>query len=457
MSESSSKLLATLFAENRVYSVRELNERIRDVLELEFFAVHVQGEVSNFKRHTSGHWYFTLKDADAQLRGVFFKQWNRLLRFEPRNGLEVRVRGRINVYEPRGEYQIVVETMEPVGVGTLQLAFEQQVNRLSAEGLFDESRKRSLVAFPHCVGIVTSPVGAALHDVLQILERRNPAVNVLFVPVRVQGNGAAGEIADAIRLLNKYSKQNGAAVDTIIIGRGGGSMEDLWAFNEEQVARAIFNSEIPVVSAIGHETDFTIADFVADLRAPTPSAAAELVAADTGRLFNQVAELQQQLARAFDYYLLCRRKRLRNLTESRAFQRTAQMVLSLSQRCRELEARSLTALNERLRLRQWYLSDLQRRLSSTDFRAPIRANQIQLDTLTQRLERSIQKRLERKGGQLAVTASKLDALSPLAVLGRGYALVKDQEGKLVTQATFTSRGQILKIRFEDGETNCQVI
>jgi exodeoxyribonuclease VII large subunit len=417
MSESSSKLLATLFAENRVYSVRELNERIRDVLELEFFAVHVQGEVSNFKRHTSGHWYFTLKDADAQLRGVFFKQWNRLLRFEPRNGLEVRVRGRINVYEPRGEYQIVVETMEPVGVGTLQLAFEQQVNRLSAEGLFDESRKRSLVAFPHCVGIVTSPVGAALHDVLQILERRNPAVNVLFVPVRVQGNGAAGEIADAIRLLNKYSKQNGAAVDTIIIGRGGGSMEDLWAFNEEQVARAIFNSEIPVVSAIGHETDFTIADFVADLRAPTPSAAAELVAADTGRLFNQVAELQQQLARAFDYYLLCRRKRLRNLTESRAFQRTAQMVLSLSQRCRELEARSLTALNERLRLRQWYLSDLQRRLSSTDFRAPIRANQIQLDTLTQRLERSIQKRLERKGGQLAVTASKLDALSPLAVLG----------------------------------------
>jgi exodeoxyribonuclease VII large subunit len=457
MNESSSKLLATLFAENRVYAVSELNGCIRDLLELEFFAVHVQGEISNYKRHTSGHWYFTLKDAEGQLRGVFFKQWNRLMRFEPKNGLEVRVRGRVSVYEPRGEYQIVVETMEPVGIGTLQLAFEQQVKRLSAEGLFDEARKRSLSAFPHCVGIITSPVGAALRDMLQILERRNRAVNILLVPVRVQGNGAAGEIADAIRLLNKYAKQNERTVDTIILGRGGGSIEDLWAFNEEQVAHAIFNSEIPIISAVGHETDFTIADFVADLRAPTPSAAAELAATDTAMLRNQVTELQQQLMRTLGYYLLHRRTGLRNLTDSQAFLNAAQTILSLSQQCRGLEERGRVALKDKFRLASWHLLDLQRRLTATDFRAPIKANQTQLFTVLQRLERAIQTRLERNDAQLTVASSKLNALSPLAVLGRGYTLVKDADGKLVKRASTTKRGQILNIRFEDGETSCQVI
>ncbi|MBI3422630.1 MAG: exodeoxyribonuclease VII large subunit [Acidobacteria bacterium] len=457
MHESSSKLLATLFAESRVYTVSELNEGIKEVLESEFFTLHVQGEISNYKRHTSGHWYFTLKDAHSQLRAVFFRQWNRLLRFEPENGLEVRLRGRLSVYEPRGEYQIVVETVEPVGVGTLQLAFQQQVKRLSADGLFDEARKRSLPAYPRCIGIVTSPVGAVLRDMLQILLRRNPAINILIAPVRVQGNGAAGEIADAIRLLNRYAKQRGNQLDVIIVGRGGGSMEDLWAFNEEQVARAIFSSELPVVSAVGHETDYTIADFVADLRAPTPSAAAELVAVEASALIARFEALQENLRRATIYYLLRRRQQLRNLTESRGFTDAAQLVIDFAVRRRELEERAASALKENFRRAVWRLLDLQRRLSATDFRAPILLHQTKLVSLTQRLERALQRRVEREARKLAIAASKLDTLSPLSVLGRGYVLVKDDSGKLVTRAAQLSSSQNLKLRFEDGEAACQVV
>lgn len=457
MHESSSKLLATLFAESRVYSVSELNESIKEVLESEFFTLHVQGEISNYKRHTSGHWYFTLKDADSQLRAVFFRQWNRLLRFEPENGLEVRVRGRLSVYEPRGDYQIVVETVEPVGVGTLQLAFQQQVKRLSTEGLFDAARKRPLPSFPRCIGIVTSPVGAALRDMLQILQRRNPSINILIAPVRVQGNGAAGEIADAIRLLNKHAKKTGNQLDVLIIGRGGGSMEDLWAFNEEQVARAIFASEIPIISAIGHESDYTIADFVADLRAPTPSAAAELVAAESSALIARIAVLNDKLRRAMIYYCMRRRHQLSSLTDSRGFTDTARLVLDLAARRRALEDRAATALNENFRRAKWRLLDVQRRLSATDFRAPILVNRTKLNALLQRLEHAWQRRVEREARKLAIAASKLDALSPLSVLGRGYALVKDESGRLVTRAAQLRPGQSVVVRFEDGETACRVV
>jgi exodeoxyribonuclease VII large subunit len=457
MQESSSKLLATLFAENKLFSVSELNERIKEVLEIEFFALNVQGEVSNYKRHTSGHWYFTLKDSNSQLRAVFFRQWNRLMRFEPENGLEVRIRGRLSVYEPRGEYQVIVETLEPVGIGTLQLAFEQQIKRFSAEGLFDVTRKRSLPAFPRRIGIITSPVGAVLRDILQVLKRRNPAINIVIAPVRVQGNGAAGEIADAIRLLNKHAKQKSYEIDVIIVGRGGGSIEDLWVFNEEQVARAIYSSEIPIVSAVGHETDFTVADFVADLRAPTPSVAAELVAADAGILSSRIADLQQHLHRAAFYYLFRRRTELRNLTESRGFVETGQAVIHLSTKCRELESRTAAGLQNCLRLASWRLQELQRRLITTDFRAAGFVNQARLITLSNALKQALQKRLEWESRRLAVESGKLNMLSPLAVLGRGYALVKDETGRLVTQAASLTERQNLKLRFADGEADCRVI
>jgi exodeoxyribonuclease VII large subunit len=455
MSDSSSKLLAALFAERRVLTVTEVTEQIKDTLESEYFALHVQGEVSNYKRHQSGHWYFTLKDSHSQLRAVFYRQWNRLMRFEPENGLEVRLRGRLTVYEPRGEYQIVVEVMEPLGVGALQLAFEQQVRRLAAEGLFDETRKRKLPLLPRRVGIVTSPVGAALRDMLHVLERRNRGIDVIIAPVKVQGTGAAREIVDAIRLLNKHAKKPGNEIDVIIVGRGGGSIEDLWAFNEEPVARAIYESEIPVVSAVGHETDYTIADFVADYRAPTPSVAAEIVAAESGDLAARIEYLQNSLTRAMNHSLLMRKSQLRDLIESRGFAEAAKTVLSLSAKCREIERRAAEALRARVRNSGSKLQDARRRLEATDFRSLIAVKSSRLDALDQRLSRAAQRSLEAKGAYLAVAASKLDMLSPLAVLGRGYALVKDEAGNLIPRAAMVKTGQKLALRFEDGEVDCR--
>ncbi|HEY6401447.1 MAG TPA: exodeoxyribonuclease VII large subunit [Blastocatellia bacterium] len=455
MNDSSSNLLAALFAEQRVLTVTELTEQVKDTLESEFSALHVQGEVSNYKRHQSGHWYFTLKDSHSQLRAVFYRQWNRLMRFEPENGLEVRLRGRLSVYEPRGEYQLIVEVMEPLGVGALQLAFEQQVRRLAAEGLFDEARKRKLPLLPRRVGIVTSPVGAALRDMLQVLGRRNRGIDVIITPVKVQGAGAAREIVDAIRLLNKHAKTPGNEIDVIIVGRGGGSIEDLWAFNEEPVARAIYESEIPVVSAVGHETDFTIADFVADYRAPTPSAAAEIVAADLSDLATRVEYLRNSLARAMNHDLLMRKSHLRDLIESRGFAETAQTVLSLSARRRELENRAAAALRARMMDSGLRFQNAKRRLETTDFRTLIVVKSGRLDALDERLSRAAQSRLEAKQHKLAVAASKLDMLSPLAVLGRGYAMVKDETGNLISRAAMVSAGQKLALRFEDGEIGCQ--
>lgn len=456
MNDAASRMMAALFAEEEVLTVGELTGRIKESLEGEFFALNVQGEISNYKNHQSGHWYFTLKDADAQVRGVFFRQWNRLMRFEPENGLEVRVRGRLSVYEPRGEYQIVVETMEPVGVGALQLAFEQQVKKLAAEGLFAEDRKRPLPMLPRRIGIVTSPVGAALRDMLQILERRNRGIHVLVAPAKVQGVGAAGEIAEAIRLLNRHSEKSGATIDVIIIGRGGGSMEDLWAFNEEQVARAVFDSKIPVVSAVGHETDFTIADLVADLRAPTPSAAAEMVTREASELSARVEDLRASLSRAINYYLLLRRSELRDLVESRGFAQTISSISTTFAKCRELESRAVDALRVNLSNTRLRLYEAQNRLAITDLRAPLAIKTARVESLEQRINGATQRLIENRWHRLTLITSKLDMLSPLSVLGRGYALVKDDAGRLVPKAAGLIEGQNLRLRFEDGEIGCRV-
>ncbi|MFN0111203.1 MAG: exodeoxyribonuclease VII large subunit [Blastocatellia bacterium] len=456
MNNAASKMMAALFADQEVLTVGELTDRIKASLESDFFALTVQGEISNYKNHQSGHWYFTLKDSDAQIRGVFFRQWNRLMRFEPENGLEVRARGRLSVYEPRGEYQIMVETMEPVGVGALQLAFEQQVKKLAAEGLFDEARKRPLPMLPKRIGIVTSADGAAIRDMLNVLERRNRGLHVLVTPVKVQGVGAARDIADAIRLLNQHSKKSGSEIDVIIIGRGGGSMEDLWAFNEEYVARAIFDSEIPVVSAVGHETDFTIADFVADLRAATPSAAAELVTREASELAARVENLQANLDRAMNYYLLLRRTELRDLVESRGFAQTVSSIVATAAKCRELETRVADALRTNLNNARARLHEAQQRLATTDLRAPLAVRTARIENLEQRINSTLQRLTENRWHHLTLAASKLDALSPLSVLGRGYALAKDDAGRLISRAAGLSEGQFLKLRFEDGEIGCRV-
>src|SRR5881392_3977917 len=323
----SQPLLASLFdsTERQPVSVSELTQQIRVALEKGFGSVWVEGEVSNFRSVSSGHWYFTLKDEFAQLRAACYRSSNQRIRFRPEDGLQVRARGRLSVYEPKGEYQMIVEALEPVGAGALQLAFEQTKDRLQAEGLFARELKRPIPMFPRRVGVITSANGAAIRDVLNVISRRTRTVHVLFAPARVQGEGATGEVVHAIKLLNEFharALRDGryeAGIDVMIVGRGGGSIEDLWTFNEEVVARAIRNSAIPVISAVGHETDFTIADFVADLRAPTPSAAAEIVAAHEAQLCSLLENLTKTLARSIRFKISGARANVQEMALSPAF------------------------------------------------------------------------------------------------------------------------------------------
>src|SRR5687768_12825476 len=323
----SQPLFAALFDETErgPMSVSELTSAVRNALEARFSSVWVEGEISNFKAHSSGHWYFTIKDEGAQLRAKCFRSANSRIRFRPKDGLHVRARGRLTVYEARGDYELIVEALDPVGAGALQIAFEQLRDRLQAEGLFAADLKRPLPLFPGRVGIVTSPTGAAIRDILNVITRRTNTVHVLFSPARVQGENAGPDIARAIRLINQHHERalrEGRfqdLVDVLIVGRGGGSTEDLWAFNQEEVARAIRASVIPVISAVGHETDFTIADFVADKRAPTPSAAAELVAAREDQLCSALVQMGQNLSRLMRYKIVNARTRVQHQALSKVF------------------------------------------------------------------------------------------------------------------------------------------
>jgi exodeoxyribonuclease VII large subunit len=396
--------LDQLLQARRPLSVSELTARIKILLEGEFIELWVEGEVSNYRRHTSGHWYFTLKDEGAMLRCASFRMQNRLIRFAPEDGLMVRAHGRLSLYEARGEYQLIVEYMEPVGVGALQLGFEQLKRRLAAEGLFDVERKRPVPLLPRCVGVVTSPTGAAVRDILRVIRRRNEAMNVLIAPARVQGDGAASEIARAIELLNAREE-----VDVIIVGRGGGSIEDLWCFNEEVVARAIFTSRAPVISAVGHETDFTIADFVADLRASTPSAAAEIVTAARDEINARLVGLKDDMATAMRYRLLELRNRVQELESRRAFD---------------------------------------------DVHHEIRRNAQRFDEALYAMEAAFRQGLTQASERFAVSSGKLHSLSPLAVLGRGYAIASDAQGRIIKRASDVQPGERLRLRVADGEIEC---
>src|SRR5688572_4407309 len=323
----SQPLFAALFDETErgPMTVSELTSAVRNALEARFASVWVEGEISNFKAHSSGHWYFTIKDEGAQLRAKCFRSANSRIRFRPTDGLHIRARGRLSVYEARGEYELVVESLDPAGAGALRVAFEQLRDRLQAEGLFAKDLKRPLPVFPRRVGIVTSPTGAAIRDILNVLSRRTRTVHILFSPARVQGEAAGSEIARAIWLINQYherAKRDGRVadlVDVLIVGRGGGSTEDLWAFNQEEVARAIRKSAIPVISAVGHETDFTIADFVADHRAATPSAAAEIVAEREDKICSALDHLGRQMNRLMRFRIVDLRSRVQEQALSHAF------------------------------------------------------------------------------------------------------------------------------------------
>jgi exodeoxyribonuclease VII large subunit len=391
----------------QIFTVSALTAEIRAVLEDGFSAIWVAGEISNFKHHTSGHMYFTLKDAEAQIRAVMFRGNNRLLKFQPADGQAVLVFGTVSVYERRGEYQINAEFMEPKGVGALQLAFEQLKARLQAEGLFDPARKRPLPRLPRKIGIVTSPTGAVIRDMLTIIGRRFPGLAILVSPVQVQGATAAAEIAAALGSLGRRSD-----LDVLIVARGGGSLEDLWAFNEEVVARAIAASPIPVISAVGHETDVTIADFVADLRAPTPSAAAELVVAQRDELAQRVDELAARAAGAVTALTAARRERVRMLQRHLAL---LSPVVRVERQAERLQA-------ERQRLLTWW-------------------------------DRTRMRREER----VRVLAGKLDALSPLAILARGYAICFAlPERRILKAAAAVEAGARVAVRLHHGELTCLV-
>ncbi|MDQ3133619.1 MAG: exodeoxyribonuclease VII large subunit [Acidobacteriota bacterium] len=456
-------LLLSLFdeTERRPLTVSELTSQVRGALENRFASVWVEGEISNFKAHASGHWYFTIKDESSQLRATCFRGVNGRIRFRPSNGLQVRARGRLTVYEPRGDYELIVEGLDPVGAGALRVAFEQLRDRLAAEGLFDEALKRPLPLLPRRVGVVTSPSGAALRDILHVIARRTRTVNVLFAPARVQGEGAGREVARAIELLNAYHRRaliegTGGTIDALIVGRGGGSSEDLWAFNEEEVARAIRASAIPVISAVGHETDFTIADFAADVRAATPSAAAELVAAREDEIRAVVLTLSRDLVRAVRYRIVEERSRVREAAMSEGFDRVRAQLREAWQAnddlARRLE-RAVLRTGERARRR---LDAAACRLSPARTAARAGAARVRLAVTRAALETQARGQLEEARARLGVAAASLDALSPLAVLRRGYALAEDAAGNSLRSASTVRVGESVRVRLAEGALRCRV-
>jgi len=428
-----------------IWPVHELVSQVRELVEQEFGDVWVEGEISNFRPAPSGHVYFTLKDAEAQLPIVFFRRNVMLLRFRPEDGLHVLVRGRLSVYEQRGQMQLVAETMEPVGTGSLQLAFEQLKEKLKAEGLFDAARKRPLPLFPRTVGIITSPTGAVIRDFLNIVGRRHSGLNVLLCPASVQGDSAPAEIESALSELN-----SGGLVDLIVLARGGGSLEDLAAFNSERVARAIVASHLPVVSAIGHETDFTIADFAADLRAPTPSAAAELVTEAQFKIAEVLAALSHRLERAAGYRLLQARNGFAGVEISRAESRISALLHRLAQRLDEAVLCLDTAMTAHLRARRNRVTELAEAILHRHPRPRLAHAREHLADFRARLQRSTERLLESSAAKLGALDARLQSLSPLAVLDRGYALVLSSEGALIRSTVQLTPGDPVTTRLADG-------
>jgi exodeoxyribonuclease VII large subunit len=435
----------------RIWPVRELVSQVRELVEQQYTDVWVEGEISNYRPAPSGHVYFTLKDADAQLPIVLFRRQAMLLRFRPEDGLHVLVRGRVSVYEQRGQMQLVAEIMEPVGAGSLQLAFEQLKERLKAEGLFDADRKRPLPAFPRTVGIITSPNGAVIRDFLNIVARRHSGLSVLLYPVSVQGDSAPAEIESALAELN-----TSGLVDVIVIARGGGSLEDLAAFNSERVARAIVASQLPVVSAIGHETDFTIADFAADLRAPTPSAAAELVTSAQHKIAEHLATQSHRLERAARFQMMRIRECLTRLSLDRTESRISTLLYRAAQGLDDLTFRLESVLTAQIRDRQTRVATLTAAFLHHDPRRNLLHAREHLADFRARLDRSIERTLQRAAAHLGALDGRLNSLSPLAVLDRGYALVLSSEGTLVRSTTQLTTGDQVTTRLADGAFTSRV-
>jgi len=433
-----------------ILTVASLNTMIRDVLEDCFGEVWVEGEISNLVQAASGHYYFTLKDREAQARCAFFRGAARQMTTTLENGLHVLVKAKVSLYAPRGDYQLIVSRVEEIGDGALQRAFETLKNRLSAEGLFTEIHKKPLPKFPHRVGVVTSPTGAAIRDILHVLARRFPGIEIIIYPTLVQGNEAASQIVRAIELANRHKK-----CDVLIIGRGGGSLEDLWPFNEEIVARAIYASEIPTVSAVGHEIDFTIADFVADIRAPTPSAAAELSSPDQEMWLNYLSSTQLVLATSLKQRLA--RYQEKWLHISKRLRHPKHRLEQYIQRVDELTLRLRTLINNRLDKLFATIQFLHTKLNKERLESVVHLAKYRQDHAKKALIRSIQQLLEKRTQLLQQKMAELNALSPLAILERGYTVVKEaSSGQIRYRAADTKNGESLSICYTDGIVNVMV-
>jgi exodeoxyribonuclease VII large subunit len=442
--------------ERRVWTVRALVAAVRTLVEREYSDAWVEGEISNFRAPDSGHLYFTLKDGNAQIRVVMFSSKARLLRFRPADGMQVVVRGRVTIYEDRGELQIAAEYIEPKGAGGLQVAFEQLKAKLEAEGLFGAERKKAIPALPSRIGIVTSPQAAALRDILNILQRRHHSVNAMIYPAQVQGDAAAIELASGVRYFNDVRGDDSRSVEVIIVGRGGGSAEDLAAFNDEGLARAVAASEIPVISAVGHETDFTIVDFVADLRAPTPSAAAELVIRSRVEIENQAEAVGERLVRAMERRLLEARHALMERAQHGAFARMMDLIRQRQQKLDELTYRLELGERHALELIRRRLETVAAAVRHYDLRRLLAGIQGELTAGTAALAAAMRNQLLQKKVQIERTVRALEALSPLAILERGYALVFDEAGQLVKDASLVKVGEEISARVARGEIRAVV-
>lgn len=434
-----------------IFTVSRLNQTVRLLLEQEMGQVWISGEISNFTQPASGHWYFTLKDDTAQVRCAMFRNSNRRVTFRPQHGQQVLVRANITLYEPRGDYQIIVESMQPAGEGLLQQKYELLKAKLQAEGLFDQQYKQPLPSPAHCVGVITSKTGAALHDILHVLKRRDPSLPVIIYPTAVQGDDAPGQIVRAIERANARNE-----CDVLIIGRGGGSLEDLWSFNDERVARAIFASRIPVVSAVGHETDVTIADFVADLRAPTPSAAAEIVSRNQQELLRQIQSAQQRLGMAMDYYLANRNRRFTQLFH-RLQQQHPQLRLARQQTMLErLRQRMNFALDNQLKRAASRQQRVLQRLNQQNPQPRIYRAQTRIQQLEYRLAENVRARLSATRERFGNAVTHLEAVSPLSTLARGYSVTTATDGKVLKQTRQVKAGDVLTTRLSDGWVESEV-
>lgn len=449
MPEFNSSPAASPDRQRHVFSVSELNNAAKYLLENQFPAVWLEGEISNLVQPRSGHIYLTLKDDNAQLRCAMFRGNNLHLNFKPKDGVQVLVRGRLSLFTPRGDYQLIIDQMEQAGLGALQRAFEQLKAKLQAEGLFDDARKRPVPLRPGRIGVITSPTGAAIHDILSVLQRRFPLTEIIVYPTLVQGNEAPAQICAAIAKANARKE-----CDVLIVGRGGGSLEDLWSFNDEKVARAIAASDLPIVSAVGHQIDFTIADFVADLRAPTPSAAAELLSADADEMLSALAGYKQWLEDFMQSRIDNYRQRLQWLT--RQLKHPGKRLEEHAQRLDELDLRLRQSIQRQLQLQQSQLNTARARLQSHTPVHALLACRRQLETLAGSLQKSMTARLQSQSREMAHLAQRLNTVSPLNTLGRGYSILQTTSGEVVQHTQQVSVGDTVRARLREGELVCRV-